>query len=88
MNFPPPLLQSRSSNGADGKGSSVPLLAQRRRVWEAKLRAEARVVRAGKVVGLFECDILDEQERLVARASSTCMTLSGQRARDREVPLK
>jgi len=46
-----------------------------RPVWKAKLRAEARVVRAGKIVGLVECDILDERQRLVARASSTCMTL-------------
>jgi uncharacterized protein (TIGR00369 family) len=35
-----------------------------RPVWNAKLRAEARVVRAGKVVGLVECDILDERQRL------------------------
>jgi len=54
-----------------------------RPVWKAKLRAEARIVRAGKVVGLVECDIIDEQERLVARASSTCMTLRGQRAAGR-----
>ncbi len=51
--------------------------------WRAKLRAEARMVRAGKVVGLVECDLIDEQERLVARASSTCMTLRGQRAAGR-----
>jgi uncharacterized protein (TIGR00369 family) len=35
-----------------------------RPVWNAKLRAQARVVRAGKVVGLVECDILDERQRL------------------------
>jgi uncharacterized protein (TIGR00369 family) len=56
-----------------------------RPVWNAKLRAEARVVRAGKVVGLIECDILDERQRLVARASSTCMTLRGQLAEGRQV---
>jgi uncharacterized protein (TIGR00369 family) len=54
-----------------------------RPVWNAKLRAQARMVRAGKVVGLVECDIVDEQERLVARASSTCMTLRGERASGR-----
>jgi uncharacterized protein (TIGR00369 family) len=48
-----------------------------RPVWKAKLRADARVIRAGKIVGLVECDILDERQRLVARASSTCMTLRG-----------
>jgi len=57
-----------------------------RPVWKAKLHAEAKVVHAGKTVGLIECDILDEQQRLVARASSTCMALSGQRARGRELP--
>ena len=57
-----------------------------RPVWNAKLRAEARVVRAGKVVGLIECDILDERQRLVARASSTCMTLRGQLAEGCRAP--
>jgi uncharacterized protein (TIGR00369 family) len=56
-----------------------------RPVWNAKLRAQARVVRAGKVVGLIECDILDERRRLVARASSTCMTLRGRLAEGRQV---
>jgi uncharacterized protein (TIGR00369 family) len=56
-----------------------------RPVWNAKLRAEARVVRAGKVVGLVECDILDEHQRLVARASSTCMTLRGRQAEGRQL---
>jgi uncharacterized protein (TIGR00369 family) len=55
-----------------------------RPVWNAKLRAQARMVRAGKVVGLVECDILEGQ-RLVARASSTCMTLRARLAEGREV---
>ncbi|MGD0400522.1 MAG: PaaI family thioesterase [Syntrophobacteraceae bacterium] len=49
-------------------------------VWRAKLRAEAGVVEAGKVVGLVMCDVFDEKERLVARASCTCMTLRGDQA--------
>jgi uncharacterized protein (TIGR00369 family) len=56
-----------------------------RPVWNAKLRAQARMVRAGKVVGLVECDILDEGQQLVARASSTCMTLRGRLAEGRQV---
>jgi uncharacterized protein (TIGR00369 family) len=56
-----------------------------RPVWKAKLRAGARIVRAGKLVGLVECDIVDERERLVARASSTCMTLRGERAQGRQL---
>jgi uncharacterized protein (TIGR00369 family) len=54
-----------------------------RPVWNAKLRAEARLVRAGRIVGLVECNISDEQGRLVARASSTCMTLGEQLAEGR-----
>lgn len=56
-----------------------------RPVWNARLLAQARVVRAGKVVGLIECDILDERQRLVARASSTCMALRGRLAEGRQV---
>ena len=58
-----------------------------RPVWNGKLRAEARIVRAGKVVGLVECDIFDERQRLVARASSTCMTLRGQLAEGRQLTM-
>jgi uncharacterized protein (TIGR00369 family) len=52
-------------------------------VWTAKLRATGRVVKRGKTVGLLECDITDEHQDLVARASSTCMTLRGEQARGR-----
>ncbi len=52
-------------------------------VWTAKLRAIGRLVKRGKTVGLLECDITDEQQSLVARASSTCMTLRGEEARGR-----
>src|SRR6266436_4946044 len=56
-----------------------------RPVWKAKLRAQAKVVRAGKTVALVECDIVDDRQRLVARASSTCMTLRGRLAEGRQV---
>jgi uncharacterized protein (TIGR00369 family) len=59
-----------------------------RPVWKAKLRAEASMVRAGKIVGLVECNIFDEQRRLVARASSTCMTLRGELAEGRQPPAR
>jgi uncharacterized protein (TIGR00369 family) len=52
-------------------------------VWAAKLRAVGRIVKRGRTVGLLECDITDEQQSLVARASSTCMTLRGEGARGR-----
>ncbi len=54
-----------------------------RPVWNAMLRGEARIVRAGQTVGLVECDVLDNRGRLVARASSTCMTLRGRVATGR-----
>jgi uncharacterized protein (TIGR00369 family) len=46
-------------------------------VWNARLRAEARIVKRGKTVGMVECDVVDETGSLVARSSSTCLTLSG-----------
>src|SRR5439155_14955351 len=46
-------------------------------VWQARLHAIGRVVTHGRTIGLVECDILDAHEALIARASSTCMTLRG-----------
>jgi uncharacterized protein (TIGR00369 family) len=54
-----------------------------RPVWKALLRASARIVKRGRKIGLVECDVTDEHGALVARASSTCMTLSGEEARGR-----
>ena len=45
-----------------------------------RLVAIGRVVKTGRTVGLTECDVVDDKERLVARASSTCMTLRGEQA--------
>ena len=53
------------------------------RVWEARLRAERRVVRRGNTIGYIECEIMDEGGRVIAKASSTCMALRGERARGR-----
>jgi len=49
-------------------------------VWAAKLRATGRIIKRGKTLGFVECDITDEEQSLVARASSTCMTLRGEQA--------
>jgi uncharacterized protein (TIGR00369 family) len=51
-----------------------------RPVWQAELRAEGTVVQRGHTVGYVECSITDEQNRLVARAASTCMVLRGGQA--------
>jgi uncharacterized protein (TIGR00369 family) len=51
--------------------------------WTGKLVARGRVVSRGRTVGMTECDVFDEQERLIARASSTCLTLRGEAASGR-----
>ena len=49
-------------------------------IWNARLRATGRVVKQGRTVGMVECDVTDEKGNLVARATSTCMTLRGAQA--------
>ena len=51
--------------------------------WTGRLVATGRIAKGGRAVGLVECDIVDDQQRLVAQASSTCMTLRGDDARGR-----
>lgn len=51
--------------------------------WSGGLVASGRVVSRGRTIGLTECDITDADGRLVARASSTCMTLAAEAARGR-----
>jgi uncharacterized protein (TIGR00369 family) len=52
-------------------------------VWTGRLIGTGRLVKAGHTVGLVECDVHDDKDRLVARASSTCMTLRGAQAQGR-----
>ncbi len=52
-------------------------------IWKARLRAVARVVKQGRATGLVECDVTDDKGSLVARATSTCLTLRGEQARGR-----
>ena len=54
-----------------------------RPVLESILKAKARVTFRGKTVGLIECDVTDANGRLMARASSTCLVLSGRMAEGR-----
>jgi uncharacterized protein (TIGR00369 family) len=54
-----------------------------RPVWQAELKAEGTVVQRGHTIGYVECNITDEENRLVARAASTCMVLRGQKASGR-----
>jgi uncharacterized protein (TIGR00369 family) len=52
-------------------------------VWATKLRAEARVVKRGRTVGLVQCDVRDAKGDIVAHATSTLMTLRGEQAKGR-----
>jgi uncharacterized protein (TIGR00369 family) len=54
-----------------------------RPVWRASLVAEGTVLHRGRIVGMTECSVTDERGRLVARATSTCLTLRGKQAEGR-----
>jgi uncharacterized protein (TIGR00369 family) len=54
-----------------------------RPVFQASLTATGRVVKRTRKTGLVECDVTDEQGRLVARAKSTCLVLEGEDAKGR-----
>jgi uncharacterized protein (TIGR00369 family) len=54
-----------------------------RPVWKDTLTATARVVHGGKSVSYYECDITRADGKLVAQATSTVMTLRGEKAAGR-----
>ena len=54
-----------------------------RPVWQARLKAEGIVVQRGRTMGYLECSITDDENRVVAKAASTCMVLRGQKASGR-----
>jgi uncharacterized protein (TIGR00369 family) len=54
-----------------------------RPVWNSELKAEANVLRRGATVGYVECDVTDENGKLVAKSSSTCIVLRGEKAEGR-----
>jgi uncharacterized protein (TIGR00369 family) len=54
-----------------------------RPVRAARLVAEGSIVQRGRTVGLAECSITDDQGRLIAKATSTCLTLRGEEAQGR-----
>jgi uncharacterized protein (TIGR00369 family) len=51
--------------------------------WTGTLLAHGKVISRGKTVGLTECRIVDDQERLIAHATSTVMALRGDMAQGR-----
>lgn len=54
-----------------------------RPVRNGTLRAVGKIVKAGRTTGLVECNVADDNDQLIARATSTCMTLRGEQARGR-----
>lgn len=52
-------------------------------VWSGRLRAEGKVIKQGKTIGLVEGRVTDESGSIVAYATSTCMTLRGDAAKGR-----
>ena len=54
-----------------------------RPVFEDKLTARGKAVKHGKTISMMECDVTDSQNRLVARACGTFMTLRGDQAQGR-----
>ncbi len=46
-----------------------------RAVREGRLTAEATVVKGGSTIGYVECEVKDDQGRLVAKANSTCLRM-------------
>jgi len=40
-------------------------------------------VQRGRTIGYAECDITDEENRLIAKAASTCMVLRGEKSAGR-----
>ena len=51
--------------------------------WTGTLLAHGKVVSRGKTVGLTECRVVDDKERLIAHATSTVMALRGEMAEGR-----
>jgi uncharacterized protein (TIGR00369 family) len=54
-----------------------------RPVWNGRIRAVAKPVNAGRQISHYVCDILRDDNKLIAQVSSTVMTLRGERASGR-----
>ena len=54
-----------------------------RPVWNGRIRAVAKPVNVGRQISRYVCDILKDDDKLVAQVSSTVMTLRGEQASGR-----
>ena len=70
-----------------GEGESFTTLELKinflRPITNARLVAEGTIVQQGRSAGMTECLVTDEKGRLIAKATSTCLTLRGEQARGR-----
>jgi uncharacterized protein (TIGR00369 family) len=55
-----------------------------RPAWEGRIRAIGKVVKRGKATGFVECEIVNDEDQLLAKASSTFMILTDSQANGRE----
>jgi uncharacterized protein (TIGR00369 family) len=54
-----------------------------RPVWNGRIRAVAKPVNVGRQISRYVCDILRDDDKLVAQVTSTAMTLRGDQASGR-----
>lgn len=54
-----------------------------RPIWNGRIRAVAKPVNVGRQVSRYVCDILRDDDKLVAQVTSTVMTLRGDQASGR-----
>ena len=54
-----------------------------RPAWNGRLRAIAKPVNVGRVISRYVCDIVKDDDKLVAQVTSTVMTLRGEKATGR-----
>jgi uncharacterized protein (TIGR00369 family) len=73
--------------GTLGAGESFTTLELKinflRPVWTGLLTAVADVLSRGRTVGMVQCKVTDDKGRLIASATSTCLVLTGEAARNR-----
>ena len=50
---------------------------------EGHVKAVAKTVHRGRTVGLLDCDVFDDRGKVIARSSSTCLTLRGEQTKGR-----
>ena len=54
-----------------------------RPVWNGRIRAVAKPVNVGRQISRYVCDILKDDDKIVAQVTSTVMTLRGEQATGR-----